>query len=210
MKRTSTLYALLAIACAAAAAAAAQSVEPKQASSQHVELHKQGGNVEFFATGWPSALKIHGKGAGPEGAVRLDEGAVSGAVAFDLDTLETGIALRDRHLKENYLHTARYPRATLTLSRVELGALAGSSSFKNAAVPFEGVLSLHGAEKPVAGEARLTRDGARVQAAATFTIDIRDFGIDVPSYLGITVAEKVQVKVTFSTQLEPGREVAGR
>src|SRR5262249_37220642 len=34
-------------------------------------------------------------------------GAVSGAVEVDLRTLQTGIGLRDRHLKEKYLETGR-------------------------------------------------------------------------------------------------------
>src|SRR5262245_48467199 len=210
MKRPSTLYALLILTSVALPLGATQPAPPRPAPDQHVEVQKQSGTVEFFAVGWPSALKIHGKGTGPDGDVHLADGAVSGAIGFDLDTLETGIALRDRHLKENYLQTDRYPRATLKLSKVALGPLSESAAFKNAAVPFEGVLSLHGAEKPVTGEARLTRDGSRVQAAASFTIDIRDFNIDLPSYLGITLAEKVQVKVNFSGLVESSREVAGR
>ena len=207
MKRPSTLYALLTLPCVASVASATGS---GPSPSFHVELQKQAGNVEFFAVGWPSALKIHGKGAGPEGQLDVAALGVSGAITFDLDSLETGIGLRDRHLKEQYLQTARFSRATLKLSRVGLKPLPDATAFKNVSIPFEGVLSLHGANRPVAGEARITRDGPRVSVAAAFTIDIREFGIDVPSYLGITVAEKVQVKVSFSSQVESGRDMAGR
>ena len=210
MKRPSSLYALLAVAGIASGADAAQSAPERATSSQHVVLQKQAGTVEFFAVGWPSALKIHGKGAGPEGDIVLTGDGARGSIAFDLESLETGIALRDRHLKENYLQTARYPKATLALSSIDLKPLPASASYKNASLPFEGVLSLHGAERPVGGEAKLTREGSKVSAAASFTIDIREFGIDVPSYLGITVAEKVQVKVSFSGTVEPSHDVAGR
>ena len=61
-------------------------------------------------------------------------------------------------------------------------------------VPFAWHLSLHGVEKPITGEAKITRAGSSLTTTAVFGINIKDFGIAVPSYMGITVAEKVQVR----------------
>ena len=41
-------------------------------------------------------------------------------------------------------------------------------------------------------------------------INIKDFGIGVPSYMGITVAEKVQVRVGFPARLEASPDAAAR
>src|SRR5262245_51530224 len=50
-------------------------------------------------------------------AVADASGAVSGAVQVDLATLQTGIGLRDRHLKDTYLEIGR--GETFTTARLE-------------------------------------------------------------------------------------------
>jgi polyisoprenoid-binding protein YceI len=201
MKRSFMLCSLTGILCLGAAVAA---------QDMHVELQHDAGAIEFFATGWPSALTIHGKGAGPDGALTVTESAVSGSVGFDLGSLETGIGLRDRHMKEKYLQVDRYPRAVLTLKALDIRRVPKQNAFGPVTVPFEGTLLLHGVEKPVAGQARISRDHGRVTTNAVFSIKLGEFGIDVPNYLGVTVAEKVEVKATFSALVDRGREVAGR
>src|SRR5262245_18665278 len=126
MKRPSTLYALTQVLClglgaGVAAGQQAQGKEPVSLKTSTVEvaLQDQAGSIEFNATGWPSALRIHGKGKGPDGTLTVTESAVTGSVAVDLGSLETGIALRDRHMKENYLQVDRYPKAVLNLSRLD-------------------------------------------------------------------------------------------
>src|SRR5262245_53986728 len=216
MKRhSSALCALTVVLCVGPAFGGANPLSDQHRSSSaspsapiHVELDKKGGCVEFFAVGWPSALKIHGKGRGPEGELLVVAHQVRGSIEFDLETLETGIELRDRHMKEQYLQTSRFPRAVLKLEGVDAKRLADSTG--SVSLPFRGMLSLHGVDKPVAGEAKVSQAGSRLGTVATFEIQLGDFGIEVPKYLGITVAEKVQVKVAFSALLETPREVVQR
>lgn len=214
MKRPSTLLVLTGILCLPTyvAHAGAFTAQPatQALSRPALSVGVQPGRVEFDAVGWPSALKIHGQGGGLEGRLRVEGAAVSGAVAFELQSLTTGIALRDRHMKEKYLETARFPRATLTLSHIALDKVPSAESFGPVTVSFGGTLSLHGVEKPIAGEARISRAGSSVTTTASFEINIRDFGIAVPSYMGITVAEKVQVRVGFPAQLETSPDAAAR
>jgi polyisoprenoid-binding protein YceI len=223
MKRPSSLYALPGIFGLAvglgATAAGAQGTRSKPPLSQQpvslkssptqLELRTDAGHVEFFATGWPSALRIHGKGTGADGTLSVTDGAVSGSIGFDLGSLETGIGLRDRHMKEQYLDVGRYPRAVLTLSRLETH-VPGGSVFGPVSVPFEGTLLLHGVQRPVSGQARISREDERVTGDAVFSIKLADFGIDVPKYLGITVAQKVDVKATFLALLDRRHDVARR
>jgi polyisoprenoid-binding protein YceI len=205
MQRPSTLLALWGILCAAASAPAQ---DRPAASTQTVTA--TGGHVEFTAVGWPSALTIHGKGDGLEGRLAVDGTAVSGTLTFDLSGLTTGIGLRDRHMKEKYLEVARHPRAALALEGVSLAPLPAGERFDPVRVPWQGMLTLHGVTQRVSGEARIERAGKAVKTVAEFPVDISAFGIEVPSYMGITVAEKVQVKVSFSGGVEAAHDAAPR
>jgi polyisoprenoid-binding protein YceI len=205
MQRPSTLLALWGILCSTASAAAQD--RPLLST---LTVTATGGHVEFTAVGWPSALTIHGKGEGLEGRLAVDGTAVSGTLTFDLTGLKTGIGLRDRHMKEKYLEVARHPRATLALEGVSVAPLPAGDRFDPVRVPWQGMLTLHGVTQRVTGEARIARAGNAVKTVAEFPVDISAFGIEVPSYMGITVAEKVEVKVTFSGGVEAVRDAAPR
>jgi polyisoprenoid-binding protein YceI len=207
MKRPSTLFALAGFLWIGPGPNGPASLKTP---AVQVETKADAGSVEFLATGWPSALKIHGKGTGPAGTLTVSDRCVSGSLAVDLASLETGIGLRDRHLKEEYLQVDRYPEARLTLSHLDVSALPEGASFGAVAVPFEGRLRLHGVEKPVSGQAKVSRDDSRLTVSAQFSIRLGDFGVDVPKYMGITVAEKVDVKAAFSAAVGPFHDVARR
>ena len=124
-------------------------------------------------------------------ASSLDE-PVRGEVVVDLGTLETGIGLRDRHLREKYLEVQRGPDFTMArLQEIQIAALGGSTTFR-------GVLALHGERKAVNGSATITphADGYRVEA--TFPVRVSDFQIPDPTYLGVGVKDEVQVRVNFT------------
>lgn len=206
MRRPSTLLALWGILCAAAAAPA----QDRPAASTTRTVTATGGHVEFTAVGWPSALTIRGKGDGLEGRLAVEGAFVSGTLTFDLTGLTTGIGLRDRHMKEKYLEVARHPRAALALERVSVAPLPAGDRVGPIRVPWQGMLTLHGVTQRVSGEARIARAGNAVKIVAEFAVDISAFGIEVPSYMGITVAEKVEVKVSFSGGVEVARDRAPR
>jgi polyisoprenoid-binding protein YceI len=208
MQRPSTLLALWGILCAAGPAPAADARPQDRPVPAAQSFTATGGHVEFTAVGWPSALTIHGKGDGIEGRLAVLGPSVSGALSFDLSGLSTGIGLRDRHMKEKYLEVAQHPRATLALTGVSLASLPVGDRFDPVRVPWDGMLTLHGVTRRVAGEARIGRAGNAVKTVAEFTVDIGEFGIEVPSYMGITVAEKVEVKVSLTGGLEAARDPA--
>lgn len=113
-----------------------------------------------------------------------------------LDTLKTGIDLRDRHMREKYLETAKYPTATLVVDKSKL-VLPESGSQKGET---KGKLTLHGKthEVPVTYNVQRVGEGYKVKAA--FPTDYRDFGIEKPGYAGVTVQPKINVEVAFSAQ----------
>ena len=121
---------------------------------------------------------------------------LQGSFSVDLATLETGIALRDGHLREKYLEVGKgagYDKAVLTDVRLEG---VDSSTFHGRA-RFTGTLTVHGTPRPVAGEAQIERQGPSVRVEASFPVKLTDYAIASPRYLGVGVKDDVQVKVSL-------------
>src|SRR5580700_8775905 len=69
-------------------------------------------HVEFEAIGRPSMLKIQGDSdQALQGSLQLEAGKITGQCSFTLESLTTGIAMRDDHMKHRYLETQKYPLA---------------------------------------------------------------------------------------------------
>jgi polyisoprenoid-binding protein YceI len=115
----------------------------------------------------------------------------------DLRTLDTGIGLRNTHLRENYLEVdkqAGYGEAIV--SDIELKGL-------NPVAPqgkgsFTGSLTLHGVKKPVAGPIDVRQAGGGLEVKASFPVTLSDYNIAEPRYMGVGVKSVVQVQVVFS------------
>lgn len=143
--------------------------------------------VEFKARGKPAFISIDGKGNTLEGELSIMNDLISGVINFDLKSLDTGIELRDEHMKDKYLQVATHSIATLTLKDVK--SAAGEFNFT-------GVMKLHGVERKVSGIAQLSDS----KLVAILKLKLSDYEIEIPSFQGITVADEVTVKV--NTQLE--------
>ncbi len=161
------------------------------------------GHVSFLAIGSPSFLKIEGKGSGTEGTLEVTSGKAKGSFSFELASLDTGIDTRNEHMKEKYLKVSQNPKAVLKLEEIKtskgsivIGEGLGSGQFK-------GLLTLNGVTKAVEG----TLEGSKSEKGgenlnAKFSLKLTDYGIEIPSFAGITVADEVKLEVV--TQLEKG------
>ena len=140
------------------------------------------------------------------GALRLEEGGAAGlpgAVRVRLDSLDTGIGLRNRHLRETYLQVDRgegFREAVLI--GVEL-ADPFPSGARDHETGFAGLLSLRGMERRVEGAARLVRGAGRVRVEAEFPLSLAEYGIPPPRYLGVGVRDEVRITVTFQAAVDP-------
>ncbi|MDR3607811.1 MAG: YceI family protein [Oligoflexia bacterium] len=168
------------------------------AQTQKLDFNQSTGSTEFHAIGRPSAIKINGTGASPKGAVLISQdGKISGELLLDLSTLDTGISMRTNHMKEKYLEVGKYPQARLAITDVLLPKQDLTKvDYSENAVPFKGMLFLHGASKPVEGLAHIERHGQSSMIKAEFSVKITDFQIPVPVFAGITVANDVSLVVT--------------
>jgi len=140
--------------------------------------------------------------SGEVAASAADPGSVSGALRVDLQTLETGIAVRDRHMRENYLEVEKGPEfAVATFDQIRIEKLAGKSTFK-------GTLLLHGQRQEVTGVADLQQRDGRIRVQAQFPIRVSAFQIPKPTYLGVGVRDEIQIKVVLTAEPAPGTVAA--
>lgn len=134
------------------------------------------------------------------GNVTLEVGKPSrlvGEISVDLATIDTGINLRNRHLREKYLEVAKgegFNKAVL--SEIHLDD-ADSAGFEGS-TGFTGTMLLHGTKQQVTGKAEIHPNGPGRQVRAEFPLVLTDFGVTPPEYLGVGVGSRLIVKVAFT------------
>jgi polyisoprenoid-binding protein YceI len=122
---------------------------------------------------------------------------LKGEISVDLATIDTGIGLRNQHLREKYLEISRgrgFDQAVLSEIRLDQ---ADGEAFQGK-TPFAGKLLLHGVGREVGGTAEIHREGTVTRVEAIFPLTLTDFGIEPPEYLGVGVANKLLVKIRFT------------
>jgi len=145
--------------------------------------------VVFDATG-PAGLGIEGTTSDLQAA----ESNGNLTLTVNLTRLTTGIGVRDKHTKETYLQVPTYPTTVLVVARSALAVPTGDQKAE-ATVP--GTLTLHGQTHPVSVHYDAKRDASGIVVHGGFHVNMNDFGIQVPSYLGVTVKPGVEVHATF-------------
>ena len=116
----------------------------------------------------------------------------------DLASLDTGISLRNRHMRDNYLHTNRFPYATFSARIVKISQRAPGIL----AVVATGTLAIHGVERERTLECE-TGDGLPPhRVRCEFEVGLTDHSIKVPRLMFMKVADTVQVLLEF-TLTEP-------
>lgn len=154
------------------------------------------GQSEFLAMGRPAAIKILGKGAGPAGDFQIkkegEDYLLNGEAQLDLNSLSTGIELRDRHMKEKYLKIDTNKQAIVKLTKVKVPTEKIS---KGGEVRVLGILVLNKVEKPIEIILNIAKENSFLQIKSEFKIRLSDFSIDIPSYAGMTVADSVDLKI---------------
>ena len=126
-----------------------------------------------------------------------DAGSYTGELRVALATLDTGIGLRNEHLRGTYLELDRGPEfrdAVLSGIVLDEPLPAGDGRHETG---FSASLTLHGVQRTVEGEAELRRRNGRMQVEAEFSLSLDAFDIPPPRYLGIGVRDAIDVAVRF-------------
>lgn len=119
----------------------------------------------------------------------------SNAVYFEveLNGLNTGIGLRNRHMRENYLETDIFPYAIFE-GRLTTVIEKSPGNFE---VIADGLMKIHGVEKPVSISGTAVADGNRYHINYDFTVKLSDYNIKIPSLMFMKINEVIIVKLDF-------------
>ena len=123
--------------------------------------------------------------------------AFDGSLVVDLRTLDSGISLRNEHLRETYLEVDRgagFDQAIVTA--IDLKGLNPDTPQGKGS--FTGSLRLHGVTRTVAGAVDVRPAGGGLRVKASFPLNLSDYSIAPPRYLGIGVKETLQIQVAFA------------
>lgn len=145
------------------------------------------GEASFEAIGNPGLLTITGEKGDVTGKYQRTDGKLTGSFDLALNTLQTGMDLRDKHMRDKYLETGKFPKTTLTIENV---LLPKEGYFK-----FAGKLILHGKTNPVSGDC-LLKDAIKFECK--FKILLSDYAIPVPEWKGVTIAKDVSLTINLT------------
>ncbi len=152
-------------------------------------IKSEEGTTIFKATAL--GLKFDGKGSGPSGTIAVED-KVSGEVLMDLNSLDTGIGLRNTHMKDNYLETKKFPTAKLIIDEVK----DFNKSSPTGNYIFRGRLVIRNIEKAIEnGQLKIKKIGSGYEVESQFDTKISDFSIPIPKYAGLALKDAVQVLV---------------
>lgn len=150
-----------------------------------------GDNSAQFSASGPGGLSIVGKSTQ---TVAVVEQGGNVRVSVKLESLDTGMALRNRHMREKYLETGKYPYAELTVPRASLKIPAPGAKASGEAT---GSIIIHGKAAPVKFTYEAVNEGGVFKVVGKAPIDLRNHDITIPNYLGVTVKPNVDVEVRF-------------
>lgn len=127
-----------------------------------------------------------------------------GSVTINLASLNTGIALRDQYLRENYLETAKYPAAIFTLKRIEHASDVNLIAAKTITCMVTGDMTMHGVTREITvpltfvytpEEQAIKNElkGNLVTYTTEYSIRLTDYNIDIPSIRGDRISEEIKI-----------------
>ena len=156
------------------------------------KLSKTGGGAAGFHASGPAGMAIDGNTSD----VSVSDDGTNVVVTVKLTGIKTGMDLRDEHTRKA-LETDKFPTTELKVARANLKFPSGGESSGEAT----GSLKLHGQTKDVKFKYTATPRGDGFDVKADIKqLNMKQFGIEPPTYLGVGVKPEVDVSVSFSAK----------
>ncbi|HCY75788.1 MAG TPA: hypothetical protein DHV28_07685 [Ignavibacteriales bacterium] len=160
--------------------------------TQYLSVDKgQNNSIKFLARS--TLNNFEGTTSAVEGYIKWDSNLVKRSkIEFKvyLDSLDTGIGLRNTHMRDNYLETSKYPLAQFTGNVTDQ---LKKSNFESD-LKIEGILKIHGVERKQKIEGKLYDYGKLFKIESSFDIFLSDFNIKEPSFLFISVDNEIKLE----------------
>jgi polyisoprenoid-binding protein YceI len=148
------------------------------------------GEAGFSGSG-PAGFKIDGKTK----LLSVKDDGKNLSVVVGLKDLDTGITLRDKHMRDKYLEVEKFPEATLTVPLDGVKLADGTNEGEG-----KGTFTCHGVTKDATFKYKATCKGGECDVEGTAPVNMNDHGVNVPSYMGITVKPNITVRATFKAK----------
>ena len=111
----------------------------------------------------------------------------------ELNGLDTGIRLRDRQMRDDYLETDRYPYATYSAAIESVELSSGGEQTINAS----GTFSVHGVERPLQISCNSVVAGAGYRVRCGFEVLLSDYNIRRPSLMFLKLSDTIRLQLDF-------------
>lgn len=155
----------------------------------------ESGNVNFLSKA--SLNEFNGESDKLNGLIDLDQNLLDFYV--DLNTLDTGIGLRNKHMRDNYLETKEYPFAEFTGKMSSVPTLNSGTKIPVTAI---GTFKIHGVERQIEVKGTLSKNAkGELELEGGFNVFLSDYNIEIPKLVFYELAEK-QV-ITFKALFKP-------
>ncbi|MGZ3722081.1 MAG: YceI family protein [Bdellovibrionales bacterium] len=170
----------------------------------------KGETVEFSAKSNLSAIEINGSSKDSTGTVKLSEGSNGMTletlkIVIPVNSLSTGIAIRDHHMKEKIFKSddGRFPDVTFESSKS-----ACEKSAEGFTCQAKGLVSMHGKSHSATIPVALSKKGDEFLAKANFDLALTDFGIEPPTHFGVAIENAVGIKTVYRGKITQRHEAA--
>jgi len=117
----------------------------------------------------------------------------------DLRTIDTGIGLRNRHMREDYLHTDKYPYAKFNGRIATVSSNGGSYNVK-----VSGKMDIHGVTQPMDIEGTISEAGSGMRVKTKFEVKLTDHDIEIPKFMFFKIDETMQLVLDFHLKKAQG------
>lgn len=153
------------------------------------------GKISFFSEASLEKIEAHNTSAST--VIDIATGAVEWAVLIQGFTFEK--SLMQEHFNENYMESAKYPKAKFKGQVDNLSAVQFNRDGTYTA-NVSGQLEMHGVTKPVTIPATVTVKGGMISAKAKFNVTLADYNISIPKLVADNISKTVRVEVTADYQ----------
>ncbi len=103
-------------------------------------------------------------------------------------------ALMEEHFNENYMESAKIPKATFQGRIVNIPTMKLSTNGSWPAT-VEGDLTIHGVRRHITANGTVTSENGKITVSSTFTILLKDYDVERPALVAEKISEKIDIKV---------------
>lgn len=111
----------------------------------------------------------------------------------DLSSVDTGIGLRNRHMREDYLHTDKYQFTKFDGKITEVNPKGGNLY----EVKAKGKMFIHGVTKDKTVSATINIANNTMRIETDFTVKLTDYKIKIPEFMFLKINEEIALELEF-------------